>query len=202
MTTTNRRGEKGVALVLSILALLLLTAIAAGMMYMSTTESSVNNNFKQEERAYFAARAGWYTTTQSVAPYPLDYKWVRVTLKSNNSSAYPVDGNVNNAAKVCWDGTSERALTAASCAAMNPVANPVYLVTALAVSRNGARRMIQQEIAQTPTTGQPGGLFATGAGCGALTFGGNAKTHSFNSATEGTPANPPNNAANSNGDIG
>jgi hypothetical protein len=304
MTTTNRRGEKGVALVLSILALLLLTAIAAGMMYMSTTESSVNNNFKQEENAYFAARAGveevrdrmlytnpasicanatpgtapcllpnvlpnaaggvlyvlqntdpatgtpaitpanvttytptsalfddelchdfsfggmtqqpanvrctnlpggggWYATTQSaLAPYPLDYKWIRVTLKSNNSTAYPVDGNVNNAAMVCWDGVSERALTAANCGVMNPVANPVYLVTALAVSRSGARRMIQQELAQTPTAGQPGGLFATGMGCGALSIGGNAKTHSFNSATEGTPSNPPNNAVNNNGDVG
>jgi hypothetical protein len=301
MTITNRRSEKGVALVLSILALLLLTAIAAGMMYMSTTESSVNNNFKQEESAYFNARAGieevrdrmlythpssicanatpgaapcllpsvlpsaaggvlyvlqnadpatgaaavtaanvtaantpladdelchdfsfggmaqqpanvrctnvpagggWYATTQSVAPYPMDYKWVRVTLKSNNSSAYPVDGNVNNAAQVCWDGTSEKVLNAATCNLMNPVANPVYLLTALAVSRNGARRMIQQEIAQTPTTGQPGGLFATGNGCGALSIGGNAKTHSFNSTTEGTPANPPNNSVNTNGDIG
>ena len=108
---------------------------------------------------------GWYATTQSVAPYPMDYKWVRVTLKSNNSSAYPVDGNVNNAAQVCWDGTSEKVLNAAKCSLMNPVANPVYLVTALAVSRNGARRMIQQEIAQTPTTGQPGDSCRSNRGC-------------------------------------
>ncbi len=301
----DRRSEEGVALVLSILALLLLTAVAAGMMYMSTTESTVNNNFKQEENAYFAARAGveevrdrmiytnassicpnatpgvapcllpsvlptaaggvlyvlqnanaatgtpaitmandvtnfasqfaddelchdyifggmtaqppnvrctnlpggagWYTTTQSaLAPYPLDYKWVRVTLKSNNSTAYAVDGNAANAARVCWDGISEKPLpgAVATCAAMTPVANPVYMVTALAVSRNGARRLIQQEIAQTPTSGQPGGLFATGAGCNALTFGGNASTHSFNSGTEGVPSNPPSNAVNTNGDIG
>ncbi|HEY8671120.1 MAG TPA: PilX N-terminal domain-containing pilus assembly protein, partial [Terriglobales bacterium] len=58
MQNMNRRSEKGIALVLSILALLLLTAIAAGMMYMSTTERLVNNNFRQEEKSYFAARAG------------------------------------------------------------------------------------------------------------------------------------------------
>jgi hypothetical protein len=304
----NRRSEKGVALVLSILALLLLTAIAAGMMYMSTTETSVNNNFKSEEKAYFAARAGveevrdrmlfnnpssicpnatpgtapcilpsvlpsaaggvlyilqnadpatgapavtmgnvtnnqnpffddelchdfagygtmtaqpanvrcttlpggvgggWYTSAQSaLAPYPLDYKWVRVTLKANNSTAYPVDGAPLNAAPVCWDGISEKPLPAGTlnCAVMNPVANPVYMVTALAVSPNGARRLVQQELAQTPTASQPGGLFATGMGCGALSIGGNAKTHSFNSSNEpGGPANPPGNAVNSNGDVG
>ena len=33
----------------------------------------------------------WYTTTPSVTPYALDYKWVRVTLKANNSSPYLVD---------------------------------------------------------------------------------------------------------------
>jgi hypothetical protein len=74
----NRRSEKGVALVLSILALLLLTAIAAGMMYMSTTETSVNNNFKSEEKAYFAARAGveevrdrmLFNNPSSICPMP------------------------------------------------------------------------------------------------------------------------------------
>src|SRR5258708_35608512 len=58
MRTVNRRKEAGVALLLSILALLLLSAIAVGMMYMSNTETLVGNNFRQEEKAYFAARSG------------------------------------------------------------------------------------------------------------------------------------------------
>src|SRR5437660_4325144 len=58
MRMPNRHNEKGIALILSILALLLLSAIAVGMMYMSTTEASVNANFKAEETEYFAARAG------------------------------------------------------------------------------------------------------------------------------------------------
>jgi hypothetical protein len=296
MQNMNRRSEKGIALVLSILALLLLTAIAAGMMYMSTTERQVNNNFRQEEKSYFAARAGveevrdrmlfttpnticpnatpgvapcllpstlptpaggtlyvlqtgvtmandvknfaspnaddefchdfafggmtaqpanvrctnlpnsanWANSIASVAPFPLDYKWVRVTLKANNSNAYPVDGNAANGAIVCWDGVSEKPLPGgtANCGAMIPVANPVYLVTALAVSPNGSRRLVQQELAQTPIASQPGGLFATGVGCPALTLAGNAITHSFNSATEGVPTNPPSNVVNINGDIG
>ena len=58
MKIVNRRRESGVALLLSILALLLLSAIAAGMMYMANTETLVSNNFRQEEKVYFAARSG------------------------------------------------------------------------------------------------------------------------------------------------
>ena len=58
MRMSNRHSEKGIALILSILALLLLSAIAVGMMYTSSTEASVNANFKSEEIEYFAARAG------------------------------------------------------------------------------------------------------------------------------------------------
>ncbi|MGH9503954.1 MAG: DUF7305 domain-containing protein [Terriglobales bacterium] len=152
--------------------------------------------------------SSWYPSTQpaSVAPVAMDYKWVRVTLKANNSNtAVPVNGSSANANVVCWNGTSE--VTAAStataaCNALTPIANPVYLITALAVTSSGARRMVQEEMAQTPTGGNPGGLFATGTGCSALNLAGNASTGSFNSATEGTPTNPPNNKANSGGNVG
>lgn len=288
MPKSDRRQEKGVALLLAILALLLVTAIAAGMVYMSSTEGAITSNFKNEQSAYFAARAGteevrdrmlptnantisallptalpgtsggvlyvlqdgvsmnyltnfsssnpnrswvddelchdfnyggmtqlpanvrctnlpagaWYRTTASVAPYPLEYKWVRVTLKANNSTAYPVNGVSGNSSAVCWNGISEVTLNAASCSAMVPAANPVYMLTALAVMANGARRIVQQEVAATPTSGQPGGLFATGTGCSALTIGGGALTGSFNSSSEGTPTNPPSNRVNANGNIG
>src|SRR6266516_3579924 len=58
MDVSYRHNEKGVALALSILALLLLSGIAVGMMYMSSAETTVNSNFKAEETEYFAARAG------------------------------------------------------------------------------------------------------------------------------------------------
>ncbi len=298
MPKTNVRGERGVALFVTILALLLLTAVAAGMMYLSSTETAISSNFKAEETAYFSARAGveevrdrmlptsvyaapysiapqiatlalppgnpaalyvlpsgvtmadvtkttspnpyfddelchdltigsmtqstsansrctalpsgssWYPATQpaSAAPVALDYKWVRVTLKANNSNtAVPVNGSSGNANVVCWNGISEvtaASTSASACNSLTPIANPVYLVTALAVTPSGARRVVQQEIAQTPKGGLPGGLFATGTGCSALNLAGNAATGSFNSATEGTPANPPSNETSSGGDVG
>ena len=364
MRSKNCRNQKGVALLLSILALLLLSAIAVSMMYMSTTETSVSANFKNEETQYFSARAGieevrdrmipgvapyslnglaagpnppcpgspncylptflptatngqvvyllqngvttdnvtnflsqtgcpagqpgcmvddelchdyaiggmaqsgqpnvrcatlpngnngnggtWYSIPGpgiganigapglaagspglSVAPNwanagsqnPLNWKWARITLKSTNSTPYCVDGTVGAACTaeaanyVCWDGVSEKPLTAASCAKMPTLANPVYLVTALAVSNSGARRLIQADLAQTPVQPTPG-LFATGNGCGGpnanppvtpFIIGGNATTYSFNAAADGgvvpTPAGGNGNglALTTNGNIG
>ena len=289
MRKTRRDKEKGISLLLSLLALMLLSAVAIGMMFMSSTETAVSSNFKGEETAYFAARAGveevrdralpsnpnsistilpttmpgtvpsgvlyvlqsgvtaanilnltgplgdtelchdysvggmttvpanvpcstlpaggWFSTTPSVAPYALDYKWVRVTLKANNSTAYCVDGTAYPCASsnmVCWNGVSEVVLPTgtASCNVMTPVANPVYLITSLAVTANGARRLVQQELAQTPLTSFPYGLFATGTGCSSLKLGGGAKTYSFNSATESPASNPPSNATTSGGNVG
>jgi hypothetical protein len=89
---------------------------------------------------------------------------------------------------------------------MSPTALPVYLLTALAVTPSGARRMLQEEIAQTPGPTLPGGMFATGGGCvdgsAPLQIGGGAQTGSFNSSTEGTPTNPPSNQTNTGGDVG
>ena len=39
-----RKPERGMALILSLLALLLISAVGLGMIYMSSTESSINNN--------------------------------------------------------------------------------------------------------------------------------------------------------------
>ena len=340
MRTKNQSKQKGVALLLSILALMLLSAVAVAMMYMSATESAINSNFKAEETEYFAARAGieevrdrmipgvfpysinainvvgaaqvcpnpaqcllpstlpaagnangvlyvlqngvtmadvtnfglntncttsnqngcmaddelchdytiagmaaavanvrctnlpggvWYSTPAapvagsgyvSAAPYPLDWKWTRVTLKANNSTAYCVDGTAPNtpggcvqgAAQVCWNGSYEAIAPVGTpvapsnnspCGNLPIYANPVYLVTSLAVSPSGARRLIQEEVAQTPGGSQPGGLYALGTGCAALQMGGGAKTYSFDSSTEpGGPTNPPSNVANSGGSVG
>jgi Tfp pilus assembly protein PilX len=58
MAKTRRDRERGISLLLSMLALMLLSAVAIGMMYMSSTETAISSNFKGEETAYFAARAG------------------------------------------------------------------------------------------------------------------------------------------------
>lgn len=308
MRANNGRKEKGVALLLSILALLLLTGVAVSMMYMASTEAVINSNFKAEETEYFAARAGvqeirdrmipgvapysisnilptqlpttgnqsvlyilqngttmanvingtsatnatfddelchdfsfggtlvqqapnircdavpagnWYSTPAapaagsqyvSAAPYRLDWKWTRITLKSNNSTTYRVDSRPaaqNLTTQVCWDGNKEVLLglkpdgtPAAQCNQMATPAYPVYLVTALAVNQNGARRLVQDELAQNPS-GQPSGLFAVGNGCSALSMGGGAKTFSFDSTTEpGGPVDPPTNIVAAGGSVG
>src|SRR5260370_41179277 len=58
MRTSKCRNDRGIALLLSVLALLLLSAVAVGMIYMASTENSIAANFKSEETEYFAARAG------------------------------------------------------------------------------------------------------------------------------------------------
>jgi hypothetical protein len=144
--------------------------------------------------------AAMMTTTASVAPYPLDYKWVRVTRKQNDSSPYAVAPSpAVGSYLVCWDGTSEVA-TGAACPAETL---PVYLVTALAVTQSGARRLVQQEIALTETSSSlPGGMFATSRQCPALILKGGAKTGSFDSSTENPVVTPPSNCVLSGGDVG
>jgi hypothetical protein len=156
----------------------------------------------------------WFQTVPSVAPFagsanPIDYKWVRLTLKQNDSTPYGapygmVDSTQAAGNQVCWNGISEVVVpsNATPCSALSPTANPVYMATALAVTVRGARRLIQQEIAQTPTGGFPYGLFATGRGCGALSMGGGAQTFSFNAATQNPPTNPPSNISASGGNVG
>src|SRR5258708_25520436 len=50
--------ERGVALLVAMLALLLLAAIGIGFMFMANTENSVNNNYRSSQKGYFASRAG------------------------------------------------------------------------------------------------------------------------------------------------
>lgn len=151
---------------------------------------------------------GWYTSTASVAPFaasanPMEYKWVRVTRKENDSSALVVDGGQAGTNRACWNGISEVVAPAGTvCNALFPIANPVFIVTSLAVTPTGARRLVQQEISQTPVTGFPYGVFATGTGCAALKLAGGARTFSFNSATENPPTNPPSNVSASGGNVG
>lgn len=160
------------------------------------------------------AGTAWFQSVNSVAPFagsanPMDYKWVRVTLKQNSSTPYDspytmVDSAQAPGNQVCWNGISEVVVpsNATPCSSLSPTANPVYMVTALAVTVRGARRMVQQEIAQTPTGGFPYGLFATGHGCGALTLGGGAQTFSFNAAAQNPPTNPPSNISSTGGNVG
>jgi hypothetical protein len=59
----NRNGkrqnsERGVALIVALMALVLVAAITAGMMVLSTTETSISANFRDEQTAFFSSKAG------------------------------------------------------------------------------------------------------------------------------------------------
>ncbi len=50
--------ERGVALLIALLALLLISAVGLGMVYMSSTETSINSNYKDTQSAFFSMRGG------------------------------------------------------------------------------------------------------------------------------------------------
>jgi len=70
MRKMHRNGERGISLVVALLALVMLSAIAIGMMFMSSTEAAVSANFKAQETAYFAARAGVEEVRDRMLPSP------------------------------------------------------------------------------------------------------------------------------------
>jgi hypothetical protein len=57
-STQGRKREQGIAMFLTLFALLLLSGIALTLIYSTNTETGINSNYRQEEIAYFAARAG------------------------------------------------------------------------------------------------------------------------------------------------
>jgi hypothetical protein len=135
----------------------------------------------------------------------LPYKWVRVTLKESNSvQGYAVNSG-SPTTQVCWNGSTEVLLSgAATCQAMTPSTNPVYMITSLATSSSGTtRRIVQAEVALSPAQPFPYGLFATGTACPALSFsgGGNSSpaTDSYSSANGGTYATT---VSDTGGDVG
>jgi len=146
--------------------------------------------------------ANWWTTVNSTAPWSgtsaaLPYKWVRVAMKVNGTvqgvgSGYWVNPAKPATTQVCWNGGTEILLSgAATCQAMAQLAvpvyaNPVYVITSLAVSGNSTRKMVQAEVALDPPQPFPYGLYATGTTCPALTMVGNALTDSFTTANGGT----------------
>ena len=126
----------------------------------------------------------------------LPYKWVRVTLKVNNSvQNYPVSTPVtpaNQTTQVCWNGSTELLVNVdLNCqdnsVPGNPlvgqVATPVYMITSMAASATGStRRMVQAEVALPPAQPFGYGLFATGTSCPAINLHGGGNTNPFTDA--------------------
>jgi Tfp pilus assembly protein PilX len=100
------------------------------------------------------ASGSYYLTTASsssiVRPSSgpvLDWKWARITLKQNNGfgSSYAVNGNSGTASRIYWNGNNECVQTVSNAATCKM---QVYVITALAVTPSGSRRMVQMEVAQ------------------------------------------------------
>lgn len=124
--------------------------------------------------------SSWHLTSASAssayaASPVMPYKWMRVTLKTDGSASgwsgstqnfMYVDGkSANTSYYVCWNGTNEFASSTA-CAFPN---YPVYIVTTLALTPSGTRRMLQYELTKDSFSG----LFPS-----ALTLDGTSDTFS------------------------
>ncbi|MGE5111427.1 MAG: hypothetical protein ACM3JB_11255 [Acidobacteriaceae bacterium] len=104
----------------------------------------------------------WYVTKTSTDPNTgtsaaLDFKWVRITQKANQSaggsSAYYISDplTANNNTPVCWDGAHQRLKDSiySSCEE-NGMYTTVYRLASLAQTSSGARRMVIAEVAKNP----------------------------------------------------
>ena len=107
----------------------------------------------------------------------MPYEWVRINWKQNNSQSYlsgspvattnySVNSTGTSSTPVCWNGGTEVLLSTPmgispaytscenyqSCGAVaSPsISTPVLMITALAVTSNGSRQMVQSEVALNP----------------------------------------------------
>src|SRR5438270_7774654 len=62
------RGERGIAIITALFAILLLSAIAFGLMYMADTETAINANFRDSQQAYYSARSGIQEVRERMRP--------------------------------------------------------------------------------------------------------------------------------------
>ena len=101
----------------------------------------------------------------------LSYKWVRITLKEN--ATFPtaiVDSTQGNTAQVCWNAVTQQevAITSLGYSSCTAAANaglyvePLYIVTSMAVTPLGSRRVGQYELGAFNIAPPAGGLVLDG----------------------------------------
>jgi Tfp pilus assembly protein PilX len=142
----------------------------------------------------------WYNTSSGTGTFRFStsyqmtpqssWKWTRINLKTNStasgtSTTSMVDPSVGATALVCWNGATEVATTLATCAALNPNYLPVYVMTTLAVTPSGSRRMVQAEAVSNKFPTLPGPMIFDGANPVFNTPNSNAFTVSGNDLAQG-----------------
>jgi Tfp pilus assembly protein PilX len=118
----------------------------------------------------------WRTTTSSADPNSgtsnaMAYKWVRIAFKGNGSAApyYVNNSNASGtlATQVCWDSSNKRQILlptgSATCSAASSSYRPVYMLTSLAVTQNGSRRVAQEEVTQLQLPAPPAAVTLSGS---------------------------------------
>lgn len=138
---------------------LLLTVAQAGTPCAGSTQ--VINGTANVWPTYFQLPNPALTTTDipsTGTSAALPFKWVRITNKQNlmGLSGQLVTAGQPNNAQVCWDGNNEVATNPGNCGGLTPSANPVWVLTSLALTTGGSRRMTQMEVAYTPPLIVPG----------------------------------------------
>jgi Tfp pilus assembly protein PilX len=137
----------------------------------------------------------WYATASASTSYAaipvLSWKWARITVKTNKmssgvASTNTVDGNSADSYRVCWNGTNEVTTSATSCAAIGD--KEVYMLTALAVTSTGSRRMIQSEATSTAFPTLPGPMIFDGSNPAYSAPNSNAFSVNGNDAAKGPNA--------------
>jgi hypothetical protein len=117
--------------------------------------------------APFVASASPFTNT----PASLKYKWTRITLKQNGTlPSAPVDSTQPAASQVCWNSATSQEVVASALGypdcntaqAAGLMVAPLYLVTSLAITPQGSRRVGQYETAALNITPPPGALALDG----------------------------------------
>lgn len=71
----KRRGERGVALLVAVFALMLLSAIGMAMMFSANTETTINSNYREKQIATYAALAGLQEAKDRLIPATGDIDW-------------------------------------------------------------------------------------------------------------------------------
>ncbi len=95
----------------------------------------------------------WYVSYASNTNYsgsaasPIPYQWVRINFKLDNSGPYSIDAvAADKAYYACWVSDSNGSHEQASSTACSGSAQTVYEITSFAVTPNGSRRMLQEEV--------------------------------------------------------
>ena len=103
----RRRDERGIALMVSMFALLILTLIGLAMLTRATTEVLINDNFKRSKSTFLAAEAGTeearFRLTPAAAANRIDTLFpddgtesTKVVYIRANTSIVPIDQNSSN----------------------------------------------------------------------------------------------------------